>query len=101
MSNTPLAMNNTPLQVMRQLSDLHRTATTTILNERTPAVRIAYETMCDSLHEAMMGIATGNDPDVEVEGLGDAWLSQARFADGLATVLYERWAEALRSQVLA
>ena len=91
-------MSNTPLQVMRELSDLHRTATTTMLNERTPAVRCAYEKMANELHVSILGIASGNDPKLEVDYLRESWLSQAELADGLAPKLFERWAGTLESR---
>ena len=93
-------MSNTPLETIAWLTGLYRIATSRILNEDLTTVRTAYETMANGLHRAIMGIAAGNDPDVEVDYLRDSWMRQTKFADGLAPVLFESWAGALKLGVL-
>ncbi len=94
-------MSNTPLQVMRQLADLHRTATTRMFGDTYTGDRTAHEEMADGLHKAIMGIAGGNDPYVEVESLRDVWLSSAELADGRVASVFATWAGSLRREVLA
>ena len=82
-----------PLTVLRELSRLHRVAVTTLHSHGTAEpIYPAYETLAEHLHNAMMLIAAGTDPDAVVSDMSALWLELADDCDRQPRMLFGAWA---------
>lgn len=82
-----------PLTVLRELTDLHRVAVVKMHSHGSTApIYPAYETLAEHLHEAMMTIAAGTDPDAVIADLSGLWLELADDCDRQPRMLFGAWA---------
>jgi len=92
-------MASDPLETIRELSTLHRTALTTLHQNFAPPkpAAPAYETIAEELASGMLSIAMGVDPVGVLIDLQESWLALADESDGAVAKVFTSWALQLES----